>query len=272
MQSFIQRVAVITGAGSGIGRALAIRLSELGAHLALSDINAEGLEQTRELLSGDGHVTTHVFDVSDQAAFEQHVADVIAAHKRVDLVINNAGVALSETVENMTLDDFHWIMNINFWGVIFGCKLFLPHLQQRPEAAIVNISSLFGCVSIPTQSAYNASKFAVRGFTEAFRQEMSDSNVFVTCVHPGGIKTNIVRNGKMLTSVNGELSHDEQVAEFDNTAMTTPEKAAEIILNGIRKRKRRIMVGADAHILEFIQRLLPVSYTRLFHWAIQKFD
>ncbi|MDF1764152.1 MAG: SDR family NAD(P)-dependent oxidoreductase, partial [Oleibacter sp.] len=192
MQSYNNKVVVVTGAGSGIGRSLAQQLSEAGAHLALSDINEKSLHETVSLLSGAGKVTLQALDVSDRHAFEAYAEQVQADHGAVHMIINNAGVAVSETVEELKYEDMEWIMNINFWGVVYGTKSFLPLLKMQPESAIVNISSIFGVIALPTQSAYNATKFAVRGFTESLRQELKDTSVFVTTVHPGGIKTNIV--------------------------------------------------------------------------------
>lgn len=270
MKSFTDKVAVITGAGSGIGRALAEQLSLEGAHLALSDVNMEGLKATKERLTGNGKVMLTRLDVSDRQAFEQYCKDVINEFSHADLLFNNAGVALAETVNNCSYDDFEWVMNINFWGVVYGTKSFLPHLLKRPESAIVNISSIFGIIALPTQSQYNASKFAVRGFTESLRQEVKNSNLFVSCVHPGGIKTSIVANGRMHTSMLGEQSHSQQIEEFNKAARTTPAKAAGIILKGIRTHKRRILIGQDAKLMDKIQRLFPEKYTSIFSYILKK--
>lgn len=270
MRSFANKVVVITGAASGIGRALALQLSREGAHLALSDVNMAGLEETRAMLPGSGKVTLAALNVADRAAFIRYAQHVVTEHGQVDAVINNAGVALSETVANMSYEEMEWIVNINFWGVVYGTKEFLPHLQQRPEAAIVNISSIFGIIALPTQSAYNATKFAVRGFTESLRQELEGSPVFVTTVHPGGIKTNIVRNGRMKTSMVGQKDHAQQIREFEKMARTTPEQAAMVILDGVKQQKRRILIGADARLMDRIQRLFPVRYSGIFGWFLKK--
>ena len=264
MKSFTNKVAVITGAGSGIGRALAQQLSKEGALLALSDVNLKGLEETKASLSGNGKVLLTQLDVSDRNAFEQYSRDVIAEFGHADALFNNAGVALAQTVNDCSYDDFEWLMNINFWGVVYGTKSFLPHMLTRPEAAIVNVSSIFGIIALPTQSQYNAAKFAVRGFTESLRQEVKNSNLYVGCVHPGGIKTNIVANGRMHTSMVGEQSHAQQIEEFNKMARTTPEKAAETILSGVRKDKRRILIGQDAKFMDRLQRLFPEKYTGIF--------
>ena len=264
MKSFSNKVAVITGAGSGIGRALAQQLSEEGAQLALSDVNMKGLEETKASLKGNGKVTLTELNVADRVGFEQHAKDVINDFGHADMLFNNAGVALAQTVNNCSYEDFEWLMNINFWGVVYGTKSFLPHMLERPEAAIINVSSIFGIIALPTQSQYNAAKFAVRGFTESLRQEVKDSNVYVGCVHPGGIKTNIVVNGRIHTSMVGDQTHSQQIEEFNKMARTTPIKAAQTILNGVRKNKRRILIGQDAKFMDRIQRLFPEKYTSIF--------
>lgn len=200
MKSFEGRVAAITGAGSGIGRALAEQLAGHGAHLALSDIDDTGLAETVRRCEGRGvKVTSAHLDVADRAAVDAWAEAVAAEHGKVNLIFNNAGVALGATVEDMSIEDMTWLMNINFWGVVYGTKAFLPHLKAAGEGHIVNISSVFGLISIPTQSAYNAAKFAVRGFTDSLRIELDAMNCGVSCttVHPGGIKTNIARNARM---------------------------------------------------------------------------
>jgi NADP-dependent 3-hydroxy acid dehydrogenase YdfG len=269
MKSFTNKVAVITGAGSGIGRALAQQLSREGALLALSDVNMKGLEETKATLQGKTKVLLTQLDVSDRGAFEQYTQDVINEFGHADMLFNNAGVALSQTVNDCSYEDFEWMMNINFWGVVYGTKSFLPHMLTRPEAAIINISSIFGIIALPTQSQYNAAKFAVKGFTESLRQEVKDSQVYVGCVHPGGIKTNIVANGRMHTSMVGDQSHAQQIEEFNKMARTTPEKAAETILNGVRKNKRRILIGQDAKIVDRIQRLFPEKYTGILSFLLK---
>lgn len=273
MQSFQNKVIVVTGAASGIGRALAQQLSTLGAHLALSDINMAELETTQASLSGSGKVTLHTLNVADRAAWEAYAEQVVADHGHVDGIINNAGVALSETIENMTYEDMEWITNINYWGVVYGTKTFLPLLKQRPESCIINISSVFGIIALPTQAAYNATKFAVRGFTEALRQELVKTSVFVTTVHPGGIKTNIVNNGRIHASMTGEeLSQEQQAKDFQKMAKTTPPQAADIIIQGTLNGKRRILIGSDAKLLDRIQRWFPERYTDIFAWLMKKLD
>jgi NADP-dependent 3-hydroxy acid dehydrogenase YdfG len=264
MKSFANKVAVITGAGSGIGRALAQQLNSEGALLALSDVNEQGLEETKASLKGSEKVTLTKLDVADRSAWEQYTQNTISEFGHVDMLFNNAGVALAQTVEDCSYEDFEWLMNINFWGVVYGTKSLLPHMLTRPEAAIVNVSSIFGIIALPTQSQYNAAKFAVRGFTESLRQEVKNSNLKVSCVHPGGIKTNIVVNGRMHASMIGEQSHAQQIEEFNKMARTTPAKAALTILNGVRKNKRRILIGQDAKFMDRLQRLFPEKYTDIF--------
>lgn len=255
-------VAVITGAGSGIGRALAKGFArESVAGIAVADVNREGLEETAMIL-GDANVSLHVVDVADRAAMASFVDAVISEHGRVTHVINNAGVALGGTLKEVSLDEIEWLMGVNFWGVVHGTKLFLPYLVKEPEAHIVNISSLFGLVAPPGQTAYCASKFAVRGFTEALRHELEDTNIAVSVVHPGGVKTNIANRARIAES--SEITADEleqRLARMNrNLSTTTPDRAAEIIIKGIKKRSPRIIVGPDAQLLSWIQRLFPKRY------------
>jgi NAD(P)-dependent dehydrogenase (short-subunit alcohol dehydrogenase family) len=257
------RVAAITGAGSGIGRALAVALSRRGCRLALGDVDETGLADTVALVADAGvAVTARHVDVADRAAVERWADDTAAEHGAVNLVFNNAGVALGAPVSTMAYDDFHWLMDINFWGVVHGTKGFLPHLERSGAGHIVNISSVFGLLGIPTQSAYNAAKFAVRGFTEALRIELdtAGNGVTATTVHPGGIKTNIVRNARFAEP---DGDRDEMAARFDSLARTTPDRAAAVIVRAVEKNKRRVMVGPDAHVFDLAARLPPGLYQRL---------
>ena len=267
MKQFEGRVAAITGAGSGIGRALAKNLAGRGTHLALSDVDEVGLAETVAQCEGRGvKVTSQRVDVADRAAVFEWADQVVADHGKVNLVFNNAGVALGATIEAMSYEDFTWLMNINFWGVVHGTQAFLPHLKRAGEGHIVNISSVLGLISVPTQSAYNAAKFGVRGFTDALRMELEMDGARVSCttVHPGGIKTNIARNARMDPSVApmaGEL--DEVGADFDKVAMTSPEKAARQILAAVEQNKRRALIGPDAKFIDLISRLPAGLYQRV---------
>ncbi len=256
------KLAVVTGAASGIGRGTAIELARRGARLAISDLDRAGLAETaKRIEAGGGTVTTYLVDVADRDAvyaFAQEVESLGGA----DIVVNNAGVAQIARVDELSYEDFEWVMNIDFWGMVYGTKAFLPQLQKKDEGHIVNVSSIFGIVSVPSQAAYNSAKFAIRGFTEALRHEMKGTRIKISCVHPGGIKTNIVRNARFLQSTQA-TAREEAVSGFDKLAMTTPEKAGQIIVNGIAKNKPRILIGIDAKIIDLLQRLLPASYGKI---------
>jgi NAD(P)-dependent dehydrogenase (short-subunit alcohol dehydrogenase family) len=262
MKHFTDRVAVITGAGSGIGRALALELADLGARLALSDVDEVAVADTAARCEKAGaQARSYRLDVADRAAVTAHADAVAAEFGQVNLVVNNAGVALVATVEEMSYDDLEWIVGVNFWGVVHGTKAFLPHLIASGDGHLVNVSSVFGFVGVPTQAAYNATKFAVRGFTEALRQEMliDKRPVVVSCVHPGGIRTNIARDARDAT---GTDPHQRAV-DFAKIARTSPEDAAKIIIRGIRRNKPRILVGPDAYVFDAVPRLLGARYQRL---------
>lgn len=256
IRDFTGRVCVVTGAGSGIGRALATELAAHDARLALADVDAEGLAETaaRAARLGAREVHTEVLDVADRAAVLTWADATAARFGGVDLVVNNAGVALIAGVEEMSWDDFEWLMGVNFWGVVYGTKAFLPHLRRSPDGHLVNISSVFGLFGVPSQSAYCAAKYAVRGFTESVRQEQRvlGSGVGVTTVHPGGIRTNIVRNSR------AGAGHDKGrvVALHDSVSRTSAQRAARIILSGVRRGRSRVFVGADATAIDVGSRLL----------------
>jgi short-subunit dehydrogenase len=253
--------AVITGAASGIGRALAVELATRGANLAISDVDKEGLGETVELCGPKGvTVRSYHLDVADRPAFLAHAEEVAGDFGAVHLVVNNAGVSVTATVEEITWDDFDWIVGINFWGVVHGTKAFLPHLIASGDGHLVNISSVFGFIGVPSQSSYNATKFAVRGFTEALRQEMIATRrpVAVSCVHPGGIRTNIVRHSRMPA---GEK--DELMKNFSRIARTTPETAARTILRGVDRRKARVLIGPDAYAIDALARVTGAAYQGL---------
>jgi NAD(P)-dependent dehydrogenase (short-subunit alcohol dehydrogenase family) len=255
--------AVVTGAASGIGRALAVELAGRGANLALSDVDDVGLSETvgrcEDASKGSGKARGYHLDVADRSAFAEHASEVASEFGRVDMVFNNAGVAVTATVEEMRWEDFDWLMGVNFWGVINGSKIFLPHLIASGDGYLVNISSVFGFIGVPTQSAYNAAKFGVRGFTEALRQEMMMNRrpVTVCCVHPGGIRTNIARNQRAAVD---EAEKKRMETDFDRIARTSPERAAKTILRGMERRRPRILIGADAYAIEGMERLLGARY------------
>ena len=267
MESFDGKVAAITGAGSGIGRALAIELAKRGASLALSDVDEVGLAETVSLCEGYGvKVSSLVLDVSDRDAMFEWADQVADEHGKVNLIFNNAGVALGAVVESMSIEDFEWLMSINFWGVVHGTQAFLPHLKASGDGHVINISSVFGLVSIPTQSAYNAAKFAVRGFTDALRIELEidDCGVSATTIHPGGIKTNIARNARIdeaTAALSPEI--DDTGDMFEKIAMTKPSKAAKQILAAVEKNKRRALIGPDAKVFDLVSRLPAGFYQRL---------
>jgi NAD(P)-dependent dehydrogenase (short-subunit alcohol dehydrogenase family) len=253
-------VAVVTGAGSGIGRALAQQLSERGSAVALADVDEAGLTDTAASLSGKGaDVTKHVVDVANEAAVQAFAEDVAARHGRVTLLINNAGVALLGTFQEISLDDLRWLMGVNFWGQVYGVKYFLPVLKNQPRAHIVNVSSIFGMVAPAGQSAYCASKFAVRGFTEALRHELEGTSVSVSCVHPGGIRTAIARRARIGAGTPQQTQKDS-IARFDRVAIIPPEVAAARILQGVERREPRILIGSDARKIDILQRLRPATY------------
>jgi NAD(P)-dependent dehydrogenase (short-subunit alcohol dehydrogenase family) len=261
LRSVSDKVVVISGAGSGIGRALALRAARGGALLALSDWNVEGLTETVQLAehAGATKVRHDVVDVSSRAAMADWAEGVVEEFGRVDLVVNNAGVTLTGDFTELTYEDLDWIVGVNFEGVVHGSKEFLPHLIASGNGALVNISSLFGLVSIPGQSAYNATKYAVRGLTEAIREEMlvAGHPVTVTCVHPGGIRTGISRNGRKAAGLDGgaiDALFEKKLAKM------SPDRAAEIILDGALKGKARVLVGLDAHVIHHFAKVAGSRY------------
>lgn len=274
MKDFKGKVAAITGAGSGIGRALSRDLAGRGCHLALSDINTATLAETAALCAAAGvRVTTRQLDVADRAAVHAWADAVAGEHGKVNLIFNNAGVALGSTVEHTPYADFEWLMNINFWGVVHGTQAFLPHLRRSGEDGhVVNISSIFGLVAAPGNGVYNAAKFAVRGYTEALRMELdlaepaAGPRISATCVHPGGIKTNIAKAARFdkdsLATIN-VTDPEKARASFERQFITTPEAAAATILRAVQRDARRVLVGPDAHVIDMAARLLGSAYQPL---------
>lgn len=267
-------VAVVTGAGSGIGRALAQQLHRQGARLALSDVDPVGLAQTAGLLEGAGGadrtvVRTDRLDVIDRAATTAYAHSVAAECGAVNLVVNNAGVSHGGDLLGMSFDDLERVMNVDFWGVVNGTKAFLPHLIASGNGYLVNISSLFGLVAVPNQSAYVAAKYAVRGFTESVRMEMLAARhpVRVTCVHPGGVKTGIARNG----TVNAGTERAGRTDFFDQKlARTSADSAAATILAGAARGRARVLVGADAKVVHLLASLSPRGYQRAVAAAFRR--
>ena len=254
--------AIVTGAGSGIGRGISLALARRGADLALADINEAGLEETAGLVASHGvKVGRHRLDVADRAAVAAFPKAVMDAHGRADILVNNAGVAVGGTFEQVSEEDFEWLFGINFWGVVRMTRAFLPLLRASGDAHIVNISSLFGLIAPPGQAAYCASKFAVRGFTESLRRELEDerAKIAVTLVHPGGVATSITDNARLPRGAN-EAETAEKMDRFRKLLTMPPEKAGEIIVSGMERGKARVMVGNDAKSAALIERISPVNY------------
>ena len=267
MKDFNNKVAAITGAGSGIGQQLAVLLAKKGCHLALSDVNEEGLAKTVQLIQDKTiRVSTKKVNVASLEEVRAWAEDVVKEHGSVNMIFNNAGVALGSTVEGASYEELEWIVNINFWGVVYGTKEFLPLIKKTGDGHIVNISSLFGLTAQPTQSAYNATKFAVRGFTESLRQELDIENCGVSalCVHPGGIRTNIANAAKMNDSLrNLGMNPEKSAKTFNKLLRCPPEEAARQILEAVQKDKRRLLIGNDAKAIDLVQRLLPTGYQKV---------
>lgn len=264
MKSFDGKVVAITGAGSGIGRALALDLAGRGALLALSDVDARGLAETVALVvdATDADVHCLVVDVASRDALEDWAATVVERFGRVNVLVNNAGVSLTGEVADLDVDDMEWIVDINFWGVVHGTRAFLPHLIASGDGHVVTMSSLFGLVSIPGQSLYNATKYAVRGFSESLREELLIARhpVGVTVVHPGGVRTAIARRGR----VSWREDKDSFVTMFDGSlAKMSPQRAAEVIVRGVLRGKPRVLVGLDAHVLHQLARTVGPRYQDL---------
>lgn len=263
--SFDGKVAAVTGAGSGIGQQLAIQLSHAGCEVALADVNEKGLEDTRHSLNTTVKHSVHRVDVANRQEVFDFADRVNDEHGAVHIVFNNAGVVVTGSGEQMPIEDIEWLMGINFWGVVYGCKAFLPHLRKVEQAAIVNTSSIFGTIAVPSQTAYNASKFAVRGYTYALRQELADTHIGVSCVQPGGVKTNIVSTSRYIPDGNDAPTREELAVRFEQVARKTPAEAAAIVLRGVLKNKPQILVGKDARLIAWLERLAPTGYMRLLN-------
>lgn len=264
MKNLQGKVAVITGAGSGIGRALAFALGKEKVVLALADIDGDGLNAVQREIGAATGKSPRVYrvDVSKREQVTEFSQQVIKDFGKVDLVVNNAGVSSSGRVHELTYDTLEWTININLWGVIHGTKAFLPYLMERPEAGIVNISSVYGLLGIPGQAAYCASKFAVRGFTESLRQDLAHTPIFVTLVFPGGVKTNIAKNSRTDYAIDKE-TYRKGLNQFESMLQTTPEEAAMAIINGIKQKAPRVLIGKDARKIDWLARLNPNSYDRV---------
>jgi len=265
-RSFAGKVAAITGAASGMGRSLAVMLAGRGSDLALSDVDERGLAETAAKIKSV-KVTTRKLDVASGDDVRAWADEVVRDHGRVNLLFNNAGISYGATVKGAPESEFRKVMDIDFWGVVYGTRAFLPHLEASGDGHIINTSSLFGLIGFPGQCAYTSAKFAVRGFTETLRVEleMTDSCVSATCVHPGGIKTNIARASKVHPSL-AELGVDVENAgrDFEENFRVTAEEAAAVILNGVVRNQRRVLIGADARIMDLAQRILPGTYHGIF--------
>ena len=264
----------ITGAAGGIGRALALAFAERGSDVALADVNESQLRAVAEEITSrfSRQVLPMRVDVADSKAMSDFAAQSMTRFPRLNVLINNAGVALLGDFDEVDDAQIAWLMGINFWGVVHGTRAFMPHLSRQPVAHIANISSIFGIIAPPGQCAYSAAKFAVRGFSEALRHELkrSASTVRLSVVHPGGIDTDIARSAKHGTAVRERLSADEVGARFKAAARTSPEQAAARIIRGIERNENRILIGGDAKLLDFLQRLRPASYWSLMERTLER--
>lgn len=266
MKNFKDKNIVITGAGSGMGRCMSIELAGKGAKIIASDINKQGLEETVEMVkSNGGTIHSHQVDVGKETAVFAFGEKVLKEHGHVDVLINNAGFALGKiNFKSLKMNDFHKIMDVNFWGVVNHTKAFIDNLLTRPEASIVNISSLFGIIGVADQVPYCTSKFAVKGFSEALRMELMNSNVVVTCVHPGGIKTNIAKNAV-------HYGDDETMDKFEKRALRIPaEEAASLIIKAIRNKQERLLIGPEVYMADSLVRTSPVGYGKVLKFIMDK--
>lgn len=269
MKTLNGKVVALTGAASGIGRCLAIQLAEKGCKLAIADVDSEGLQKTIEKLPKGTKVSMHLVDVSNKERVYEWAEEVVDEYGCVDVIINNAGVAAAVTIEEISYEDFNWVFDIDFYGVLYGTKAFLPYLKQRSDAHIVNISSVNGFFPFPKNGPYNCAKHAVKALNQTLMQELRKSPVNITSVHPGGIKTNIVRNSRFAGEDTSEDTVKKQIKDFDRVAGTTPEKAASIIIKGILKNKKRQLVGVDAVIIDILTRFMPQGFSDLVGLAFE---
>ena len=266
MKELKNRVAVITGAGSGIGRATALRLAQEGCQLALSDIDAAGLEETARLAGKHSpRTTTYIVDAADKESMRRFAEEVASAHQHIHIVVNNAGVALVGTLEENSLEDLEWLVGVNFWGVVYGCKFFLPFLQKEDEAHIINISSLAGLTGVPGLGVYSATKAAVRSWTESLSAELRGTDVAVSSIHPGGIATSIVGNARL----DGDLDRKDMMEEFAKRGIG-PDQVANKIVSVLRSGRLRGLVCRETHILAFLLRLMPGTTQKMIGWAWQR--
>jgi NAD(P)-dependent dehydrogenase (short-subunit alcohol dehydrogenase family) len=269
MKKLTDRIAVVTGAASGIGRATSLLLAERGCALAISDVNAAGLAETAELARKFGRkVTTYEVDVSNKARMEAFAGEVVQDHGGVNIVINNAGVAVIASFKDHSLENFEWLMGINFWGVVYGCKFFLPALMRADEGHIVNVSSLFGLTGVPQQTSYCASKFAVRGFTESLRIELGNTKIGVTSIHPGGIATRIVADSRVAGT---DMDKQKERLTRSFKKMMPPEHAAEKIVGGILGNKARVLIAPETYLIDGVKRLFPATSTDVTSWGYHRF-
>lgn len=268
MDSFNNKVAVITGAGGGIGRELALQLAREGCDLALADISEENVLETQKQAAALGvKATTHLVNVGNSEAYQQFVANVVAAHGKVNLVFNNAGITLQRSFKNHSEDDWELVIAVNLWGVIYGCKYFLPHLKEVDEAHIINLSSMAGFLGLPNQASYSATKAAVRSISETLYAELTPYNIGVTCVHPGSIATNMIQN--TLERSDNMAAAKKNMKMAQKMAMPV-DQAVATILKAVKKNKLRVRVGKDSIILDIIKRLMPVGIHKLIVKAVKK--
>ena len=262
MKELKGKVVALTGAGSGIGRGVAMAMMRQGATLAIADINEVGLNETAAMIAeAGGKVSATILDVSNSADISQWASNIISQHGQADVVINNAGVTLAATGSDQSHDDLAWVMDVNFWGVVHGTRAFLPHFLERNSGHIVNISSIFGLFGVAGQSAYCASKFAVRGYSDSIRVELDKSNVNMTVVHPGGIRTNIVNSVRFRLQGDEAPSKGEFIAKANKLlARTEPDDAGEQIVKAIQRNKARLLIGRDAKYIDIMQRLMPARF------------